>query len=575
VNDRPLEDADIAQLVHDVADGWAMPPVRLDAPTWRERVRDPRARRVNAARGWLARLGRAATAAIALTVAATLIAVVITLPGDPGKSPGPSGSTPGATDAAQASPLPRLLPNGDTPSPSRVVVETDQGDFAIVDLAAGSISQPVTGARFGSELQVRADGLLCLCLSEGTFVDDNPTTASVTLERFDADGRPSSSAPPVLIRSFVGAPDPRDKGRFIPDRPPHVLIAMSFSEGGRYGFIGWSERAGSVWQSGVLVVELRTAEVVSELPLPDMTSGDEDSRRVRNAPRVLSSTGGDALVIGSSWYEFSPPDSDRATYTFDTEAFRVSFTGGLLGDLSPVPGMSGCGDVVRFGGALSDGGTWVACSRGGAFQTTLRRVAGNGDTLPDVHLSGEGGLEGDTTALSRDGSTLFAWNPASAMLTKVDVASGMTTTGEGLVARADTGPLAALGRWLAPVAAAKSFLRSSVVVSPDGSRVYAIGVKAGVENPEVVGSAGVFGFDAATLELIDIYDPTADFVSLAIGADGRFVYAAGLPGVDALGRRVAGQGPSITVFDTADGSIRLIAGQLGVGGITFGPEPLR
>ena len=84
----------------------------------------------------------------------------------------------------------------------------------------------------------------------------------------------------------------------------------------------------------------------------------------------------------------------------------------------------------------------------------------------------------------------------------------------------------------------------------------------------------MFVFDAATLTLIDVYDPTADFVSLAIGVDGRFVYAAGLPGVDALGRRIAGQGPSVTVFDTADGSTRLIAGQLGVGLITFGPEPL-
>ena len=191
-----------------------MPPVRLDAPAWRERVRGPRARRVDAARGWLARLGRAATAAVALTVVATLIAVVITLPQDPGKSAGPSdGSTPGATDAAQVSPLPKLHVEGEVPSPSRVVVETDQGDFSIVDLADGSISRPITGGRSGSELQVRVDGLLCLCLAEGTFVDDNPTTASVALQRFDAEGTPSASAPPVLIRSFVGEPDSRDAGR--------------------------------------------------------------------------------------------------------------------------------------------------------------------------------------------------------------------------------------------------------------------------------------------------------------------------------------------------------------------------
>jgi hypothetical protein len=574
VNGQPLEDADIAQLVHDVADGWTIPPVRLDAPAWRERVRSPRTRRVDVARGWLGRLGRAATAAVALTVAATVIAVVITLPQDPGSSPGPSdGPTPRGTDAALASPLPTLLANGDVPSPSRVIVETDQGDFAIVDLADGSISRPLTGGRSGSELQVRVDGLLCLCLSEGTFVDDNPTTAAVTLQRFDADGTPSPSAPPVLIRSFVGEPDSRDAGRFFPNRPPHVLISIGFSEAGHFGYVGWSTRADMSWKSGLLVVDLVDGEIVSERQLPDMTAGEGDSRRVLRAPQVVGSAGADGLVIGRSWYDFVP-DSERA-FTFDTDAFRASITGGIVGDLVAVPGMAGCGDTVRFGGALSDGGTWVACSRGGTFQTTLRRVTGNGETLPDVHVSGEQGIEGDATAMSRDGSTLFAWNPASATLTKVDVASGVKTSGEGLVARADAGPLAALGRWLAPIAAAKSFLRSSVILSPDGSRVYAIGVKAGVENPDVPGSAGVFAFNAATLELIDIYDPTADFVSLAIGADGRFVYAAGLPGVDALGRRIAGQGPSVTVFDTTDGSIRLIAGQLGVGLITFGPEPLR
>jgi hypothetical protein len=572
VNGHQLEDADIAQLVHDVADGWTMPPVRLDAPAWRERVRGPRARRVDAARGWLGRLGRAATTAVALTVAATLIAVVITLPKDPGTSPGPSdGSTPGVTEGTPASPLPKHFANGDIPSPSRLIVRTEGSDVAAVDLVDGSISRPLTGARSGSAVQVRTDGtLLCLCLAESDFVDDSPTTVAVTLERFNADGTPISSAP---IRSFTGEPDPRDQGRFIPDHPPHVLTAMSFSEADAFGFVGWSRRVGEVWQSGLLSVNLQTG-AVSELALPDSTAGDENARRVLLAPRVVGQPGGDGLVIARSWYEFTPPDSDRPDYTLDVEAFRASFAGGVPGDLAAVPGAAGCGEAVRFGGALADGGTWVVCTRGGTAETTLRRVSGDGVSMPDVLVSGEEGIDGDATALSRDGSTLFAWSPASATLTRVDIATGVTSTGAGRVARANPGPLAALGRWLAPVAAAKAFLRSSVVVSPDGSRVYAIGVNPGVEGGGIEGSAGVFVFEAATLELIATYPPTADFVSLAIGADGRFLYAAGLPGVDALGKRRGDQGASLTVFDTADGSTRVIAGQLGVGTITFGPESL-
>lgn len=574
MNRQRLDDTEIAQLVHEVVDGWTMPPVRLDAPAWRERVRNSRERRFDAARGWFGRLGQAATAAVALTVVAALIAVVITAPPGPGKSPSPSdGSTPRATEAAQPSPLPKLLANGDAPSPSEVLVRTEQGDFAIVNLAEGSIGRPLTGARRGSEVQVRADGsLMCLCRSESGNVDGSPTTVSVRLDHFWPDGTDISSRE---IAAFDGAPDPRDEGTFIPDQPPHVLTAMGFSDGGRFGFVGWSVRAHPVWKSGLLVVDLQSGEIVSRRDLPDMTTGDEDSRRVLDAPRVVGSAGADALVIGRSWYEFTPPDSDRAIYTNDVDAFRASFTGGILGDAVAVPGMAGCGDVIRFGGALPDGGTWVGCTRGGAFQTIVRRVAGDGEILPDVRVAGEEGIEGDATALRRDGSALFAWDPASATLTRIDPASGETTTGKGLTARAEGGPLAALGRWLAPVAAAKSFLRSSVIVSPDGSRVYAIGVKAGVDDREISGSAGVFVFDPTSLELIEIYQPTADFVSLAIGADGRFIYAAGMPGIDALGRRRPDQGASITAFDTADGTVRVIAGQLGVGFISFGPEPLK
>jgi hypothetical protein len=61
----------------------------------------------------------------------------------------------------------------------------------------------------------------------------------------------------------------------------------------------------------------------------------------------------------------------------------------------------------------------------------------------------------------------------------------------------------------------------------------------------------------------------ADSTLAAVSADGRFVYAAGLPGVDAAGRPKLRQQASITVFDTADGSIRLIAGQLGGDALSF------
>src|SRR5215207_5387292 len=113
--DDNIDEAAIAHLIREVVAGWTMPSVRLDAPSWRDRVRSPRARGLEATRRWLGRVGQAASTAVALTVIAALVAVVITRPPtEPGTSPEPSdrGGTPGPSTPASA-PLPKLLLDGD------------------------------------------------------------------------------------------------------------------------------------------------------------------------------------------------------------------------------------------------------------------------------------------------------------------------------------------------------------------------------------------------------------------------------------------------------------------------------
>jgi hypothetical protein len=154
-------------------------------------------------------------------------------------------------------------------------------------------------------------------------------------------------------------------------------------------------------------------------------------------------------------------------------------------------------------------------------------------------------------------------------LTAIDLATGEKTEGHGTTASAALDPLTAFGDWLAPAAAAKSILMGALVQSPDGTRIYAIGAASGGTPEDPSGSTGVFVFDAATLALVTHWDPVADLVSLAISADGRYLYATGLPGVDAAGRRELAQGASVIVLDVADGAVRRIAGQLGPGALTF------
>ena len=562
------DDAAIEQLVHDVAGSWTMPPVRLDAPTWRDRVRSPGARRLAGAGGWLGRFGQAATAAVALTVVGALIAVVLTRPqAEPGKSPQPSTSTtPRPSAAAEATPLPKILVTGDEPSPSVVIVRTERGDYARVDLATGSIDGPLTGKSSYSELRLQAGGsMVCLCVSESGSIGGMPTDNAVTLDRYDARGKLTSSSP---IESFSGEPDPRDEGVLIQEQPAHVLTKIGYSADGRYGFVGWSVRAHPVWHSGIVVVDMRDGSIVSRLALPDATDGQGDSRRVVNAPGVVGSISSSSVVIARSWYEWTPAASLEPGYTFENDAFTAKLGDGTFSDLAPVPLASDCGATVNRAGALPDGGFWLACTQGGAELTVVRRLAADGSLLGDVRVNGGAGIDADPTALSADGSTLYVWDPSGATLTSVDLAKGTKTSGKGTAA-VEQGPLSALGHWLAPTAAAKSFLRGALVVSPDGSRIYAIGVKEGASSHEMAGSTGVFVFDGATLEPAGVWQPTADFVSLAVSADGHFVYAAGLPGMDAAGQRQLAQQASITVFDTSDGSIRLIAGRLGGDMLSF------
>ena len=565
----PLDDAAIGQLVRDVAEGWTMPPVRLDAPSWRDRVRTPRARRLAAAAGWARRLGPAATAAVALTVAGALIAIVITRPpSEPGRSPGASTpGTPAATGQAEATSLPKLLVTGELPDPSTVLVSSEGGDFALANLADGSLGPSITGSTFGSELRRDADGtMVCLCLSTANIVRGTATRIAVSLDRFDAAGERVSTTP---IDSYSGEPDPRDAASSIPMDPPHVIVTVGFSDDGRYGYVGWSGRAQPTWHSGLAVVDLRSGSLVGSVDLPDGSAGDGDTRRVEMAPHVVGPLGSNGILISRDWWGWTPAGASNPPMTFGTSAFRARFGDGALSDLTAIPAASDCGDTVLRGGTVASGAMWLACGQQGGSQTIVRRLGADGSFVGDVRGLGSPAVDfGGPVALAADGSTLFVWDATTMTITRIDLATGDKISRSGLAAAASD-PLTAIGNWLAPATAAKSFIRGSVVLSPDGTTVYAIGIKGNPAQEEIAGSAGILVFDAVTLERQGVWQPTADYVSIALSPDGSSLYAAGMPGVDALGIQRPTQGASITVFDTTDGSQQLIAGQLGPNLITF------
>jgi hypothetical protein len=556
---EPIDDRTLAALVRDVAEEWRMPPQRLNAPTWRDQVE--RGGRAGSGHGWLARLTGATTLAIVATVALSLVAVWLTLPRaqvSTGKSPAPSGSvrTPGITPGPIASALPKLTVNGDPPSVTSMLLHVG-GDFAIADLTTGTLGQRITGTYGNSDVLRLSDGrLVCLCMATDAVINGAYSHALVSWQIYDRTGQLTGSRP---IAEYTGVPDPRPG--VSEDQPPHVDVLVSFSPDGRLGFVGWSLRKPPVWKSGLVVVDLAAGNVIKRLALPDESTGPANSTMNVLGARVMFSPDGGHAVVSRSKYWIERPSG---TYHGLTDLFRGASDGRSL-DPSPILApTSQCGNgsadaAVAAVGIASDGRVWLLCWANGGGQFDLRRIGSDGSVLGDtpVDAGGEGGVWTPT----RDGTGLYVWSAVARTISRIDLRTGEKTSTTAPAPTSSTGvdPLRAFGRWLAPGVAAKVFLQPGLVLSPDGSKLYALGIAGG--SADFMGSAGVFVFDAASLAPLDHWAPQADYISMALSADGRFVYAIGAPGVDPAGHQSA-YGSSITVYDAADGSIRLQAGQL-------------
>ena len=120
-------------------------------------------------------------AAVALTVVAALVAVILTRPStDSGQTAGLTrhGAQPDRRRAGHG-PAEAILVTGEEPDPTILVVQTERGDFARVDLSTGSINGPLTGKGWTSMLRVGAGGaMVCLCVEEsGRSAASRPTTS--------------------------------------------------------------------------------------------------------------------------------------------------------------------------------------------------------------------------------------------------------------------------------------------------------------------------------------------------------------------------------------------------------------
>jgi DNA-binding beta-propeller fold protein YncE len=116
-------------------------------------------------------------------------------------------------------------------------------------------------------------------------------------------------------------------------------------------------------------------------------------------------------------------------------------------------------------------------------------------------------------AITTDGSTLYAVNPALGVIDEID-ARGMSLrrTAPITVARAEPDALTAIARFFFPVAEAKRYITSGAVLSADGRTLF------------TAGFAGLEVIDTTSLTARAVWQPKHQFDTLRLSSDGRRLY---------------------------------------------------
>ncbi|HEY7523835.1 MAG TPA: hypothetical protein VH720_09315 [Candidatus Limnocylindrales bacterium] len=491
---------------------------------------------------------RAVALAVGATVTLSLAAAQLTRPA--GGAPAPSAPAAGvaaspSTDRRSPSPsTPPTTPPAyqafGTPGPQGTVTIQVGSSYRSLDLASGTMIPAGTASWPSRLLVTRSGSSVCLCIDEKIEGGDASATAR-------ADG--------VRLGTYAARPD---RGWWSVQAGSPIVLAGSLSPDGHWIAIGSARLHGLAWHFGLDVYEVGTGRSVARNDLGTVNAGNGRGafgNVFAWGPAPSFSADGRTLVVQGTVVK-----GDRIA---ETRVWTVQRVGDRLSRPVRVDAerrsllADPCLDIVvdpMNGGGLA-GWCWFDDGRGQVVRIADR----SGLVAHEVALAAEGTTWGwGPRMVLPDSSAVVAWDPVGRRLARVDLRTGQLDTSAAHTDSAQAFPaLEALANrvaaWIAPTTHAKWILEPGLAISPEGTTVYAIGVReqsAEVEAPGV----GVDVFDLASLERTSHWAIPGDATSIVVTPDGGWVIVAST-------EMPAGH-TTITVIDPTTGETRAIIGGL-------------
>jgi hypothetical protein len=428
----------------------------------------------------------------------------------------------------------------------------------ILDLGTGTVRS--FGRQYEDVMWPVGDELVCVCLVR---LSSTSSTPILRFRRFDLRGTT------IVERDLVSLED----AVAVPEMTEGYNMTAAIDAAGRRLIVVDVVRRPPSWVVELHVVDARTGELLDSLVVATFAV-DLEEPRPSASPRTdggapdgvyawvsavaLAPDGGSAFVTvsqsevrGDQWTGHNlewlvPIVDDRAVEPTELPAeARLATDRWCVGR----PTFLDADLVVQLCGPPSepyDSSFW-----------SVRRLTADGVSLGDLPIGAaqSDGSSAAATIVDRARRSVVMWDPFRHLVSRVDVDDGRIH--EGVVAESmlpgDRGP--SRRGWVG--------VDPGLVASVDGTRLYTLGLASG---PGDVGtSTGVWVFDAETLELIDHWAPRALLTSMAVSADGRFVYAASAAGYDVDGRENPRWPSSVTVYDATTGEIVVLYGSIGGG----------